>query len=116
MPKKVVIFAFNGDPMCFAHVLLNALDMNERGYDLKLVIEGSATKQLRELQEPTRPFANLYEKVKSAGLIDCVCKACSAKMDALLSAQEQGLPICAEMSGHPSIGKYMDEGYEIIVF
>ena len=116
MSKKVAIFAFNGEPMCFAHVLLNALDMNERGYELKLVIEGSATKQLHELLEPTKPFAKLYERVKNAGLIDCVCKACSAKMDTLASAQEQGLPICDEMSGHPSIARYLEDGYEIIVF
>jgi hypothetical protein len=25
--KKAVLFAFNGDFMCFIHVLLNALDM-----------------------------------------------------------------------------------------
>ena len=44
MDKKVAIFAFNGETMCFAHALLNALDMKEKGYDIKLVIEGSATK------------------------------------------------------------------------
>ena len=32
--KKVVLFAFNGELMCFIHVLLNALDMNERGHEL----------------------------------------------------------------------------------
>jgi hypothetical protein len=33
MQRKVAIFAYNGEPMCFAHVLLNALDMKEKGYD-----------------------------------------------------------------------------------
>ena len=37
---KVVIFAFNGNPMCFSHVLLNVLDMAEKGMDAKVVIEG----------------------------------------------------------------------------
>ena len=32
--KKVVLFAFNGDFMCFIHVLLNALDMHEKGYEV----------------------------------------------------------------------------------
>lgn len=27
--KKVALFAFNGDSMCFIHVLLNALDLKE---------------------------------------------------------------------------------------
>ena len=47
--KKIALFVFNGDPMCFIHVLLNALDMKERGYEAKIIIEGAATKLLPEL-------------------------------------------------------------------
>ncbi len=114
--KKVAIFAFNGDPMCFAHTLLNSLDMKSKGYEVRLIIEGTATKQVEELTNPEKPFANLYARVKEANIIDCVCKACSTQTGALKSAEEQGLPICDEMSGHPGISRYMDEGYEVIVF
>ena len=31
--KKIALFVFNGDPMCFIHVLLNALDMKQKEYD-----------------------------------------------------------------------------------
>jgi hypothetical protein len=116
MNKKVAIFAYNGEPMCFMHVLLNTLDMKERGYDVKLIIEGQATKQIKELTDPAKPFAELYEKVKKEGLIDCVCQACSNATGSLESAKEQGLTICAEMSGHPSVGRYIDNGYEVLVF
>ena len=40
--KKVALFVFNGDPMCFIHVLLNALDLFEKGNEVKTVIEGSS--------------------------------------------------------------------------
>lgn len=63
--KKVVLFAFNGEFMCFIHVLLNALDMNEKGYDVKVVIEGSATKLVPELAKKGNPMFSLYEKAKS---------------------------------------------------
>jgi len=116
MTEKVAIFAFNGETMCFVHAMLNGLDMKEKGYDIKLVIEGSATRQVKELLDPNKPFSNLYEKVKEAGIIDCVCKACSASTGALKSAEEQGLPVCGEMSGHPSISRYREGGYEVIVF
>ncbi len=46
--KKMALFVFNGDPMCFIHVLLNALDMNEKGYEAKIIVEGAATKLIRE--------------------------------------------------------------------
>jgi hypothetical protein len=42
--KKFALFVFNGDPMCFIHVLLNAIDMSEKGYEAKIVVEGAATK------------------------------------------------------------------------
>ena len=116
MNNKVAIFAFKGETMFFVHALLNALDMKEKGYDIKLIIEGSATKQIRELAEPDKPFAKVYAKVKEAGLIDCVCQACSAQTGSLESAKEQGLPLCKEMSGHPSIARYIDAGYQVLVF
>ena len=85
--KRVALFAFNGDPVCFIHVLLNGLDMQEKGYDVKLVIEGSATKLVKDLASPEAPLHGLYEKVKTAGLIDCVCKACATKMGSLKAAE-----------------------------
>ena len=65
MVKKIAIFAFNGELMCFAHALLNAQDMHEKGYDVKVVIEGSATKLVPELAKKGNPMFSLYEKAKS---------------------------------------------------
>jgi len=112
--KKFALFVFNGDPMCFIHVLLNALDMKEKGHDGKIVIEGSATKLLPELAKPGNPLHKLWEKVKEAGLVDGVCKACSNKLGTSDAAKEQGLTLLDEMSGHPSMARYRDEGFEII--
>ena len=114
--KKIALFAFNGELMCFVHVLLNGIDLSENGYDVKIIIEGTATKQVKELANEQKPFANLYKKVKMMGLIDCVCKACAAKTGSLEDAIEQQIPVCDEMSGHPSIRKYSEQGYEIITF
>lgn len=114
---KIALFAFNGDPMCFVHVLLNALDLQARGNEVELVIEGSATKLAKDLHEDAgQPFAPLYKKVKEAGLIGAVCKACAGKTGALESVMEQGLPLGEDMSGHPSMGKYLDHGYQVITF
>ena len=114
--KKVVLFAFNGEAMCFAHVLLNALEMKSSGYDVKVVIEGEATKQVALLRNETKPFADLFRRVKSAGLIDCVCKACATKTGSANAAIQQELVLSGEMEGHPGIARYMEEGYEVLVF
>lgn len=116
MMAKVVLVAFNGEPMCFVHVLLNALDMESRGYDVKLVIEGSATKTAHLLDDPSAQFHKFYRQVKDKGLIDCVCKACAATMGVLEGIEAQGLPLCNEMVGHPSLAKYIEAGYQVITF
>ena len=114
--KKVALFAFNGDEMCFVHVLLNALDFHDKGYETKIIMEGSATRLVRELGEKKKPFSPLFQEVKEKGLIDCVCKACSSKMGVLDSVKAQNLPLADELKGHPSIHRYLDEGYEVLTF
>ncbi len=99
--------------MCFVHVLLNALDLHEKGHEVKVIIEGSATKLI---STNAAPHSTLYQKIKDAKLIDCVCKACAAKTQALKAAENQDLTICAEMKGHPGMQKYIEKGYTIITF
>ena len=114
--KKVVLVAFNSEFMCFVHVLLNALDMNSRGFDVKIVIEGAATALIPELIKEGNPMAALYKKVKDLELIHAVCWACSTKLQTLWAVEKEGLPLGDEMGGHPSIASYVEQGYEVITF
>jgi len=113
---KIVLLAFEGETMCFVHVLLNALDLADKEHEVAVIIEGAATKLVAELADPAKPFAKLYAQVKERGLVKAVCKACSAKMGALEAAQEQGLPIVGDMQGHPALEPWLLEGYQIITF
>ena len=115
--KKIALFAFNGEPMCFAHVLLNAFDLKEKGYDARIIMEGSASRLIQVFDEDdTLPFASLYKKAVADGLIDAVCDACSQKMGSKESAVAQGLPIVGDMKGHPSVASYLEQGFEIMTF
>ena len=49
------------------------------------------------------------------GLIDGVCKACSAKMGVLAYNEASAVRLLDDMSGHPSIYAYVEQGYELIV-
>jgi hypothetical protein len=114
--KKVALFAYNGEFMCFVHVLLTAVDMHERGHDSKIIIEGAATKLIPELVEEANPMHQLYEKVKRLDLIEGACKACSNKMGVLKKIEAEGLRLLDEMSGHPSMARYLEDGFEVITF
>jgi len=114
--KKIVLFAFNGDFMCFIHVLLNALDMKEKGHEVKIVIEGAATQLIPELVKKSNPMYALFQKTKDSGLIDGICKACSNKMGTLEAARVEGFKLLDDMKGHPGIAGYIENGFEVITF
>ena len=116
MNEKFALFAFNGDPMCFIHVILNALDLHEKGYDVRVVVEGSATKLISQFENKDNPFYDLYKELEKKELIDCFCKACSNKMGTMEELAKKGFPFCDEMMGHPSMSKYVEQGYTIITF
>jgi hypothetical protein len=114
--KKVALFVFNGDPMCFIHVLLNAHDMSDKGYEVKIIIEGAATQLIPELEKKGNPLHQLWKNAKSKGLVEGVCKACANKMETISEAKIQGLPLLEDMLGHPGMARYRDAGFEIVTF
>lgn len=114
--RKFALFAFNGDPICFIHVLLNALDMNEKGHTVKIIMEGAATKLVETLAQAENPLNNHWQKVKEFNLVEGVCRACATKIGTLKEAESQGLTLLDDMSGHPSMTHYTDAGFEIITF
>jgi hypothetical protein len=114
--KKIALFVFNGDPMCFVHVLLNALDMKEKGHSPKIILEGASVKLLPELVKNENPLHKLWGKVLDQDLVEGVCKACSNKLGTLKDAQKQELVLLGDMSGHPSMMEYRHNDFEIITF
>ena len=114
--KKVAMFVFNGDPMCFIHVLLNALDFKARGSEALIIIEGSATKLIPDLALPENPLHSLWNKAREAGLVHGICRACAGKMKTLEDAESQGIQVLDEMNGHPGMAAFCEKGYEIITF
>jgi len=114
--KKTVLFVFNGDPVCFIHVLLNGLDMKAKGMEGRIVVEGAATALLPKLAEPSNPLHKLWEKAKAEKIVDGVCKGCAYKMGTVDEAVNQGLTLLEDMSGHPSMSGYIEQGFEVISF
>jgi hypothetical protein len=113
---KVVLVPFNGEEMCFIHVLLNALDMDAKGMQARIVVEGSATGLVPRLRQEDNPLHALYGRCKDKGFFAGVCKACATKTGGLEAAKEEGLPLLDEMNGHPSMGGWIEDGWTVITF
>lgn len=114
--SRIALVAFKGEQMCFVHVLLNAIDMVEKGFEVRVVLEGESTRLIPELAKPTNPFHKLYMNVRQKNLIYAVCKACSTKMNVLEAVVAEGLPLAGEMAGHPALADYIKDGYQIVTF
>jgi len=109
--KKYLFLAFQGNQMCFMHLLLYAIELHEKGMEAKIIMEGEATKLVKELEESGN---KTYLKAKELNLFDSICKACSAKMGVLEYNETVGIPIKGELNGHPSIYSFANGDYEII--
>lgn len=116
--KKVALFAKNSDPLVFAHAMLNALDFSEKGYAVTLIIEADATKQVSLLRNETKPFADLWRRVKGTSISICVCRACARRNTVEPACVEQNLELCGEpgMDGHAGIETYLAQGYQVLIF
>ncbi len=114
--QEHVIFAFRGESMCFVHVLLNSLNLHEKGMGGKIILEGEAVKLVPEIMKPNHFLNKLYIKVKEQNLIIGACKACSTKLEVRDIIEQENIPLIGEMMGHPAFSDYLAEGFQIITF
>lgn len=112
--KKVVIFAFRGEPICFIHVLLNAIDMKEKNIEVRVVLEGESTKLVPELFSEKSILHSLFKKAWEMRIIAGICKACAQKMGTLDLAKEKNFTILEDMYGHAGMANFIIQGYEVI--
>ena len=113
---KTILFAFRGDPLCFIHVLLNSIDMHERGQGGRIVLEGESVTLVGQMAEPGHFLNTLYQKARSMDLFVGACKACATKLKALEAIEKEKIPLIGEMAGHPSMGEFTANGFQVITF
>ncbi|MDD9301348.1 MAG: cytoplasmic protein [Desulfobacter sp.] len=114
--NKMVLFAFRGDPLCFIHVLLNSIEMKEKGQEGLIVLEGESVTLVEEMAKPGHFLNTLYQKAKSLNLFYGACRACATKLKAIEAIEKEGIELVGKMSGHPSMTDFTKKGYKIITF
>jgi hypothetical protein len=95
-----------------------AVDLARRGHDIRLVVEGEATRCLLEREGR---FAELFEEARALGVLVGLCKAASggcsdASRSVTRLAQESGLMLMDTLDGHAGIASFVEEGYEVVTF
>ncbi len=110
--KKILFYAMTGEKMCFQHILMNGLDLNNAGFEVKIIFEGASVKLPSVLKEENNP---LFNKALEAGLIAGICFACSKVLGVFEANIALGLPMLDDMYGHAGMKPDLIDGYEVVI-
>jgi hypothetical protein len=110
--RKQLFVLFNYNKGIFTHILLNVLDLADKGYDVGIIFESEACKYILEFEEKKY---DKFEQIKEKKLIFAVCEVCSKSMNALQSALRQGLPVNGELYGHPPLREWIKLDYDVML-
>jgi hypothetical protein len=109
--KKILFYGMTGEKMCFMHILMNALQLREAGYEVRVIFEGASVKLPGLFETEQNP---LYLKAKEAGIIKGICLACSKVMDVLEANQGTGLAMLSDMNNHAGMKEELENGFEVV--
>lgn len=124
MKRKFLFTCFTDDECRLTHAFWYAEELHRAGYEVRILLEGMATRCLTWLNDSERDaFIQAFQAAKQAGLLAGVCRAaasgCAGKGCARAPidvARELGLEEHHELSGHAGVSGWVERGYELIVF
>ncbi len=98
------------------HALLYATELAEEGYAVVLIFDGAGTGWANELRKPENPLHKHYVKIKELAVVEEICDYCADSFDVKDNLPEQQRKLLVgDYEGHPSLVKWIEKGYQIIV-
>ncbi|VGO21004.1 DsrE family protein [Pontiella sulfatireligans] len=98
------------------HALLYARELAEGGYTVVLIFDGAGTGWANELRKPENPLHKHYVKIKELGMVEEICDYCAEQFGVKdqLTEQQRNL-LVGDYDGHPSLVKWIEKGYQVVV-
>ncbi len=101
------------------NALFLALELQERGAEVKLIFQGAGSRWPAELVRPDHPAGDLYRAVQP-NLVG-VCGGCADVFGAAESAANAGVALVRDRAipgttGVLDLSRYVVEGYQLLVF
>ncbi len=99
------------------HALLYSKDLRGHGHEVALVFDGAGTEWVSEWTSPQsdHKLKTAYEELRKTGVIQVICDFCANAFQVKEKLKTQGQELTAEYQGHPSIAKYADQGYQLVI-
>ncbi|MBI2071047.1 MAG: DsrE family protein [Elusimicrobia bacterium] len=98
------------------HALLYAKELKEAGYAVTLVFDGAGTGWAEAFRDPKNKLHDRYKGLKNLQVVEEICDFCAGafKVKGKLK-QMSDATLVGEFEGHPSLKKWVAQGYQIIV-
>jgi hypothetical protein len=99
------------------HALLYARELHEHGHRVVLLFDGAGTEWADEWTDPesTNKLTPMYRELHELGITEIICDFCAGAFDVKERLSGRNITLTGEFNGHPSIAKWADRGYSIIV-
>ena len=95
------------------HALIYAKELKEGGYDVVLIFDGAGTGWAKLMRDPNHKLHAKFQELKNRGVIEEVCDFCAGAFK--VKKDLQGAPLIGDFDGHPSLKKWIDKGYQVLI-
>ena len=113
----IVILAENGSHEAMgrvANALEFAKELKEENDDVRIIFDGAGVTFVPELADENHDAHPLFKAVEDK--IDGACKFCSKAFGVINEVRKTDIPLVAEYDDHPSLRKYIKDGYQVVTF
>lgn len=98
------------------HALLYAQELLEGGYHVVLIFDGAGTGWAAAFEDSTNRLHRKFEELKKLGVVEEICDFCAGVFKVKETLKKKSdVPLVSEFQGHPSIKKWVDQGYQLII-
>lgn len=98
--------------------IVNALEfakeLDEKDHSVRIIFDGAGTTFIPALQDPEHKAHELYNTVEE--LIDGACKFCSKAFGVIKEVNNSNIDLLDDYDDHPSLEKYIAQGYQVVTF
>ncbi len=104
----------HGDLGRLVNALTTAEEFAEAGDEGASVFDGAGTKWVRELSDPEHRYHRKLESLKPR--VAGACSYCAAAFGVKEEVERAGIPLLDEYQRHPSLRRYVADGYAVLIF
>ncbi|NIR51656.1 DsrE family protein [candidate division KSB1 bacterium] len=96
------------------NAMMTAKELKENNDEVQIVFDGAGTKWVPTLSNSEHKYHDLFASVRDE--IAGVCSYCASAYGVKNGVQTSGVQLLEDFEEHPSLRKYITEGYQIITF